>query len=241
MAVLSTLTSPLPSAFRDQIGAIFLTSFSRGYWFGWMAKTPADSITDEPDKVPLRLQQYNKTLAHRELDPQIVIVCAVIDGQVLGYAIWRLPVSLARQETIFETVYRKASEVMDYVENWISPPRWRNEQRWRVYLSVQSECVDTYLERKKNGAWYLLALAVAPKCQRQGIGGILVDWGLNQARQRGEKAYTEASEAGRGLYLQKGFQIVGSVLVHDRDTGEQYGAPFMVWDPAHHQVGAIPQ
>jgi hypothetical protein len=53
---------------------------------------------------------------------------------------------------------------------------------------------------------------------------------LKHARERGEKAYLEASPFGKGLYLKKGFTTVGELQVGEE--GDEVRLPCMLWDPA---------
>ena len=84
---------------------------------------------------------------------------------------------------------------------------------------------------KIDEMWYLRILAVHSGFQRKRFGCILLDWGLNLARKRGEKVYLEASPSGKGLYLKKGFQVVGDLILEDEGK-EGISIPCMVWDPA---------
>jgi len=222
--------SPHPYNVLFQASEVFHRAFSNGDYLRWISKTPADALTDKLEEIPERVQQYATVIAHRLLNPRVVMVCAFKDDRVVGYAMWRVPHAL-RQETVFQMVYRKAVEAMDYLEKWLSPPRWRNNPRYIQYWKTVSECADTFLHGNAHKCWYLMTLAVLPEFQRQQIGRQLIDWALDIARERGEKAYTEASEAGRGLYSKKGFQVVDYVFVRDQSSGEELGPPFMVWDP----------
>ena len=111
---------------------------------------------------------------------------------------------------------------MDYFRDWLFPLVWRNKSRFVEFWKTCSTCADKFLEGKKDESWHLAELGVMPEFQKQGIGGQLLDWGLDHARERKEKVYTEASEAGERLYSKKGFHVVGYVSVHDPDTGENF-------------------
>lgn len=75
-------------------------------------------------------------------------------------------------------------------------------------------------------------LAVDPKWQRNGIGQMLVQWGLEKAQKEGIPAGLEASEAGCPLYLKWGFvehnrfpMLDGKVIF-----------PVLVWWPNNREV-----
>jgi len=60
--------------------------------------------------------------------------------------------------------------------------------------------------------------AVDPAFQRRGIAQKLVQWGLNEAKNRGLECTTEASSMGRGVYMKLGFQPEGtSDIVYEVD------------------------
>ena len=222
--------SPHPYDVLFQVSEVFHLAFSNGEYLRWMSKTPADALTDKLEKIPGRVRQYATVIAHRLLNPRVVMVCAFKDDRVVGYAMWRAPRAL-RQETVFQMVYRKAVQAMDCLEKWLSPPTWRNNPRFIQYWKTVSQCADTAFDGNPQKSWYLMMLAVLPECQRQQIGGRLMDWALDIAKERGEKAYTESSEAGRALYSKKGFQVVDYVFVRDQSSAEELAPPFMVWDP----------
>ena len=74
--------------------------------------------------------------------------------------------------------------------------------------------------------WHLQELAVAPSFQRRGVGGMLIDWGLERAREENIPAMLESSQAGHKLYQKKGFQITGVLSVSEDVSGYA-----MMWYP----------
>jgi GNAT superfamily N-acetyltransferase len=71
-------------------------------------------------------------------------------------------------------------------------------------------------ERNIKDCVQLNTLAVSPLYQRQGIGGALMDWGLQRAKKERVPVYLEATESGQGLYVQKGFEVVGLIVLPKR-------------------------
>jgi GNAT superfamily N-acetyltransferase len=172
---------------------------------------------------------------HRELNPRCILVCALSEGRVIGYAVWIVPVCLSRSETFGQFIYRKAIGYKDAIENWLFPPIFRNQARRNKYRKVRTEYEDRFLGKGKcDEMWYLLALAVHPDFQRKGVGGELLQWGLKQAQDRGEKVYLEATEAGFGLYSKKGFDIVGMMVVRDKE--DEMAGRCMLWTPSQGQT-----
>lgn len=156
---------------------------------------------------------------------------AVIDNEIAGVAIWLVPTPLGRSESLAEVIYRKWIQYKDALEDWMWPPYWVIPEKRAMFTEAQKDAMDKYLGKGKiDEMWYLKILAIHPGYQRRGVGAALVDWGLKHARQRGEKAYLEASENGKGLYMKKGFKVVGNIDL--QDEGNWVTLPCMLWDPA---------
>ncbi|PYI11210.1 hypothetical protein BO78DRAFT_413681 [Aspergillus sclerotiicarbonarius CBS 121057] len=69
----------------------------------------------------------------------------------------------------------------------------------------------------------LKELYVRPEFQRQGLGGVLVQRGVEEADRLGLQAYTEASKDGYGLYVKFGFEEVDRVTVDLEPWGGKPG------------------
>ncbi|PYH89623.1 hypothetical protein BO71DRAFT_413195 [Aspergillus ellipticus CBS 707.79] len=74
-----------------------------------------------------------------------------------------------------------------------------------------------FLKRAKllntRDTFILKELNVRPEFQRQGLGGVLVKRGIEEADRLGLQAYTEASMDGYGLYVRFGMEEVDRVTV----------------------------
>ncbi|EKG14884.1 hypothetical protein MPH_07924 [Macrophomina phaseolina MS6] len=57
----------------------------------------------------------------------------------------------------------------------------------------------------------LVTLVTDPDHGRRGAGGLLVQWGLDQADELGLDTYLDASPMGKGLYQKNGFEIVKDI------------------------------
>jgi GNAT superfamily N-acetyltransferase len=230
MSEIKLVENPKEETYYWQSGAIYLQAFSKGSYFNFICKTTEDADCGQVPLDPVRHRYHTKQYLHRALNPRQSLVCAMKDDEVVGYAWWVLPASLAREEAIWQKIYRKIIEKKDKLHERVFPPKWRDNGRFYVYWRAEEECENQYLGSEVDQTWCLAVLAVRPEFQRQGIGKMLVDFGLRQAQERGEKAYTEASEFGKGLYLQKGFKIAGGVQVNGH-RGVTFTNPFMVWEP----------
>jgi ribosomal protein S18 acetylase RimI-like enzyme len=153
-----------------------------------------------------------------------------MDDRVVGVAQWVLPANLSRSETLVQFLYRRGIEYKDHLEDWVFPATWAIPERSDEYRKARVKCAEKFLGLGNvDKMWYLKTLVVHPEFQRKGVGGRLIDWGLNQAQERGEGVYVEADgEAGKGLYLKKGFKVVGLLVVGEKD--DQLVDTCMLWD-----------
>src|SRR5438477_1625131 len=232
MSEITLQRAPFPSSFFRQTAIVHCTAFSNSTITSWWSPTPELAKSDTVDEIlPLRLQKTTRDHCHRELDPRTLVVCAVIDGKVAGFATWEPPNCLRRSESLAEVIYRKGIEYKDALTDWMFPPYWNIPEKKAAFLKAEEECMDRLLGKGGiNEIWYLHILAVHPAYQRRGVGAALLDWGLRHARERGDKVYLESSEFGKGLYLKKGFKVVGEMEIGDE--GDKLLLPCMLWDAA---------
>ena len=230
MSAVTLHVAPSPS-FHRQGAIIHCLAFSNSPISRWFATTPADAITDREDQIaPFRLSRLTREYAHREFQPGVVQVFALIDGRVVGCAIWGLPKHLYRSETLVELIYRKGIECKNNIEDWMFPSNWYLPERVKKFRDTQEEVMERLLGPvKKDETWYLKILIVHPEFQRRGVGTALLDWGLAHARGRGENVYLEASDRGEPLYLKKGFKELGHLVVGEE--GHEASLPCLLWDP----------
>ena len=220
---------PFSSAYFRQTAIVQCLAFSNSAVSRWSFLTPQDAIMNSVDDIPsFRMCRMIRDHAHRELRPGKLLVCALIDGQVVGFASWGLPKRIWRSETLAEAIYRKVIEYKDNLEDWIFPSRWHNLSKQEKLKRSQEESMEKYLGSKIDETWYLKLLCVHPEFQRKGVGTKLLDWGLERARERGQKVYLEATEFGIALYINKGFKELGEIVLGDREVV----LPCMIWDPA---------
>lgn len=231
MSRITLQTPPFTSDIRRQTAVIHCLAFSDSGLRQWWSASPEFAVTDSVEQIPpLRMSKSIREQFHSELDPKGIVVCAIIDGKVAGCATWQMPRRLWRSESLGEVVYRKAIQYKDALEDWLFPQFWYDQPRRDQFHKAQRDCMEKVLGlRGIDEIWYLKVLAVHPEYQRRGVGAALVDWGLKHARERGEKAYLEATPFGIGLYLKKGFTTVGDLILGVE--GDEIRLPLMLWDP----------
>ena len=75
-------------------------------------------------------------------------------------------------------------------------------------------------------------MRVSPTYQRQGLGGMLLEWGLKEAREREKRVVLISSPMGRGLYERNGFKSVTEFVIDLGKFGGEgiYTPSAMVWN-----------
>ena len=142
---------------------------------------------------------------------------------------WQLPKKLRRSETLAELMYRQTMKYKDAAEDRVFPSWWTIAERRDQFRFAKKECIERFMGPEIDEIWYLIMLYVHPDFQRRVVATKLLDWGLNHARLRGEKAYLEASESGRRLYLKKRFTEIGELIVGGEGKD---GSTCILWEPA---------
>jgi GNAT superfamily N-acetyltransferase len=226
-------TPPLPSSFAREMALILILAFSNAPLIQWFATSPEHSTTDSPEEIPAgRLYKETRVFLREEVEPENFIVCATIEGVVVGFALWRVPKTLRRSESLGEMVYRHVLAAKDLLEDYVTPSWWFHADRKEMFRFAQEECMEIFLgPREIDKMWYLKILAVRPGYQRRGVGRELVNWGLRHAGERGEKVYLEASQAGYPLYVHLGFKFVGRLALQT-ESEDEIVLPCMLWDPS---------
>ncbi|KAI9726333.1 MAG: hypothetical protein M1828_001607 [Chrysothrix sp. TS-e1954] len=100
------------------------------------------------------------------------------------------------------------------------------ERQWAFRTASASASNDDFAPLAKTHYWHLRILAVSPRYQRRGVGGLLVRYGTDLAGREGVPVTLRASEIGCGCYTKEGFVGVGWC---GRDEGGGRSR-VMVWD-----------
>jgi GNAT superfamily N-acetyltransferase len=90
-----------------------------------------------------------------------------------------------------------------------------------------------FVHHMVNERTELLLMRIAPAYQRRGLGGMLLQWGLDRAREEGRRIICLAGPEGWKLYEKFGFRNLGEVEVNLEEFGgeEAYVHRVIVWDP----------
>ncbi len=124
--------------------------------------------------------------------PRGVVDIAVDDGVILGAGLWSSPDSPMRRR---DSIRMLPGMIRSLGRSF---PR-------AVSLSSSAEAATPGFPH-----WYLYTLVVSPEAQGQGIGGALLDHGIERAGRM--PIYLESTtEGSQKLYKRKGFMVLGPV------------------------------
>lgn len=200
----------------SQIFTIVSEAFGRQAGDGiWLAFNPGWETSEGKQKGAARLEAiFKSSTTNKNGDPNTVFLKAtapdvtqVGNRVIVGMAVW---------------------QQMSAVEGYGDPPRDysdaratgfarglypddESEQRLLVQISIslfkrRNEVIREKTYDQPPAVFVMDMIAVHPDFQRKGIAGKLIQYGLDDAKRRGDlEAITEASDMGKSLYKKFGF------------------------------------
>nr|POF15165.1 hypothetical protein CFP56_42053 [Quercus suber] len=135
-------------------------------------------------------------------------------GEIAGMAKWNL--------------FR--GRIPEYVKD--NTDYWPSETERMIADFKGSEFLKTrsaYIQQTNAELVSLDILAVDPKYQRMGVGGLLVKWGTDEADRQGVEAVVESSVFGKGLYLKNGFVFQRDVVVPNPSYAQHLPEAKFAW------------
>ncbi|EGR50411.1 uncharacterized protein TRIREDRAFT_58989 [Trichoderma reesei QM6a] len=135
------------------------------------------TVPDGEAALPWRLSRKTASLRGPNT-ASIVAIDTALNDQIVGFALWDLPVG--EEETEAEMVTPAEAELPADVTDL------------KAYAQLQN----------------LDFIGVDPNHQRRGIGRALLSWGIEQATKAGRDCYLMATPQGRPLYEDAGFEVV---------------------------------
>lgn len=101
---------------------------------------------------------------------------------------------------------------MTSAENWLIARRYKrrdgDQKRVSRFFTVLDEVHREYWEKKYRCNFHLELLVTHPDHRRQGAGGMLTQWGIDQARDFEADVGVESSPMGLSLYKSLGFKLL---------------------------------
>jgi len=146
------------------------------------------------------------------------------ERSVAGMAIWRQLSNVDGYGTHFTGDMTEATRHLDEKKRRFALQMYRS--LWRRRIAVIKEVSLPGARRDPPAIFTLEICAVDPAFQRRGIAGKLVEWGLEEAKKRGNlECTTEGSVMGRRVYRKLGFRDEGTGDI-EWDVDEE----FQDWD-----------
>jgi ribosomal protein S18 acetylase RimI-like enzyme len=167
-----------------------------------------------------RLRRYFMTMLRREAVPLGTTDVALVDGRIVGAAIWKPPGLWLPPMSVQLTTL----------------PAYLAAYRRDFGRAVKVESALVKEHPQDEPHWYLQGLGAEPELRGRGIGAALLGFRLARADEAGQAAYLESSNpANVSLYLRFGFEITGLL-------GWPQDAPRVtkMWRPAARQSWETP-
>ncbi|PQE03027.1 GCN5-related N-acetyltransferase protein [Rutstroemia sp. NJR-2017a BVV2] len=136
------------------------------------------------------------------------------EKDILGYAFWsRAGTSEAARKWQTDSLYMKLERGLIAAENWYSENFQDRDRDWEKIRQFRNLLVDNFASVPEY--LELATLGVSPKYHRRGIGGEMVQWGIDAAKEEHIPVVLEGSVSGTKLYSKMGFHVTGTNKVMD--------------------------
>lgn len=140
-------------------------------------------------------------------DPSVHFMKVINDeGEILSLGRWHF------FEEGFPTEHAKAGNT-----NVVEWPEALDRTRYEAFIKAIVDKQRGRQGRKKM--WVLITLVTREPFRRQGAGGLIVKWGIQQAVKDGCPAYLEAAASAVSLYTSLGFKVVEEIQPKLGDFG----------------------
>ncbi|KAJ5618969.1 hypothetical protein N7510_002953 [Penicillium lagena] len=192
------------------------------------------------------LRRFVQMIRGRYLSPRsigFVAVSASAPGIPLGYAQFirlgnddaakRL---VSAQASFWLSVRRWWNSLCTTIENYVWPDRSLDEDAMQQFDASAEIDERTFwgsdeMKARYGERWHVQSVVVSSKCQRRGLGRMLMGEVLRRAQEEGVVVGLEASKDGEKLYQSLGFELRGRF---SRNFGEVVGG-VMMWSPKNLQ------
>lgn len=182
----------------------------------WMLTNPGwDTEEGRARNAHSLIKLWQTTTTNKNGQPNDVCIKATIphpekpgERKVAGMAIWRQLSNADGYGTRFSGDMTEATDHLDEKKRRFALQMYRS--LWKRRIEVMKEVSTPEAGRDPPAIFTLEICAVDPAFQRRGIAGKLVEWGLEEAKKRGNlECTTEGSVMGRGVYRKLGFRDEG--------------------------------
>ncbi|KAB5542472.1 acyl-CoA N-acyltransferase [Coniochaeta sp. 2T2.1] len=139
----------------------------------------------------------------------MIVVDDEQDGRIAGYAQWLRPAPPEGREPDPPMVTEEEAASAPF-ETEQKPPSFAEETLVEFLVAQKKEEERVLGPEGKKDVWYLIILAVDPAYQGRGVGKMLVQWGVDQAKAQGKGLFLSATPAGKPFYERIGLEDVGA-------------------------------
>ncbi|KAJ3497630.1 hypothetical protein NLG97_g1754 [Lecanicillium saksenae] len=161
---------------------------------------PAVPSAEDPAIAWRRTRKGIKMKTERIL--LMVVTDDALDDKIVGFSMWEEPL-LEGQEG-------------ESMTKGVVPCPTLDEEAYKELRTVSEDATVAFLGKEgSKHMWYLDYLGVDPAHQRRGIGKMLLNWGVEKAREEKRDAYLIATPAGLPLYKAAGFEDLGAFMLFD--------------------------
>lgn len=195
----------------------------------WLAVTPPGWDTPEGQKIGAAdlVKRWQNVKTNKDGKPNTVFLKATLPDpadasstRIVGMAIWQQASFVDGYGDIPTDDMGDSLQRLDPTEARFGAQMFSSLWRRRIAYAREKASADP------PAIFVLDMCCVHPDFQRRGIAQKLVQWGLDEAKKRGDlECTTEASSMGRGAYKKLGFQSEGpediEFVVDDEFAGRE--------------------
>ncbi|KAH9867132.1 hypothetical protein IAQ61_007724 [Plenodomus lingam] len=182
----------------------------------WMLLNPGwDTTEGRLKNAQSLIKQWKSTTTNKDGQPNAVYLKATVPDpekpgarRVAGMAIWKQLSYVEGYGDAFTGDMTEATRTLDEKNKRFAIQMFKS--LWRRRIEYLKEIASPEAGRNPPAVFTLDLCAVDPAFQRRGIAAKLVEWGLAEAKKRGDlECTTEGSAMGRGVYRKLGFKDEG--------------------------------
>ncbi|KAJ5719704.1 hypothetical protein N7493_007282 [Penicillium malachiteum] len=216
----------------------FSLSLATGSDISILAKISADSFLD--DRHTQMKSQGQSPYSHEDSmrehllrqvgSPNSILLKAVnaLSGEITGWVSWgfrgfdqteiaslREQMGNLAQQDEGEDLETVTTSTVESREGQSDPATTKSPLIERLE-KVTSGDLQSWMEKfmpAGTRCMFVISLCVAPRWQSQGVGGSLLNWGIQQADAAGVFIWVHSSESAWRMYQKHGFEIVGTLDV----------------------------
>ncbi|KAK6506027.1 hypothetical protein TWF506_010953 [Arthrobotrys conoides] len=186
---------------------------------------------------------FRRRARERILDHNVVTLVSEIPVQengkevlkVVGMAQWQKfgRPSVETGWSAYKAAGSRLIGFQDWAYSWFQPKETASDpEAVAIFVKdfTEMEHKFWFKDGKEHDRWHLQLLAVHSIARRRGIGGRLVELGVERAKRDGCDASLEASPMGLPVYQSKGFEVLETYMMKVKGSdGQPIPSPILMW------------